>query len=291
MKKKFLTALLTMVASVPLPLLYAFSDFIFYIVYRVLGYRRKVVRQNLEESFPEKTAKEISGIEKEYYHFMCDIIVETIKLLNISDKEMASRVEVVNPEAVQASIDEGRSVALLLGHYANWEWVQQISPCFPRDVYKASIYHPLMSKLWDDIYNKVRSRWKAHIVPQGSAVRALLDRSHQPWICGFIADARPRFTEQNARTEFLNHSTSFIYGPEVIGRKVGADFFFLEMNRVERGRYRITFHQLQAEEGTDYPVMREFWHRFEKVIKEKPAYWLWSHKRWKYDNVMLPETR
>ena len=178
----------------------------------------------------------------------------------------------------------GKSAALLLGHYGNWEWVQEISRYFTPDAYLCTIYHPLRNKTWDEVYAAIRSRWQIHVVSQRMAPRVLLDAANRPWICGFIADQVPFKVDPEARVLFLNHKTSFVYGPEVIGRKVGADFFFLEMQRMKRGYYRITFHPIHpADDGKPYPVMREFWRLFEAQIKSSTASWLWSHKRWKRD--------
>lgn len=286
--QKIITVLLTCLALLPLRCLYVLSDIVYFFVYDIIGYRKKVVRRNLTEAFPEKTPREIKAIERKFYRYMCDIIVETVKLLHISDEEMKRRVEVVDASLIQTTAEEGRSSVLLMGHYGNWEWVQEISRYLNGDVFKASIYRPLNSKLWGGIYSRIRDRWKVDIIPQKNAVRTLLRKENQPWICGFIADARPRHSEEDAVVPFLHHATSFIYGPEVIGRKVAADFFFLKMERIKRGYYRITFRSLQPRDDSKepYPVMREFWREFEAQIKDNPAFWLWSHKRWKYDRVL-----
>ena len=282
MKKKFLIATLKCIAFLPLPVLYLVSDFIYAVVFHVVGYRRKVVRKNLEESFPEKSTAEIKGIEKEFYRFLCDVIVETVKLFNISDTQLAKRVEVKNASIVNQSLDRGTSVVLLLGHYGNWEWVQEITRYFSKNAFQVSIYHPMSNKLWDSVFQHLRSRWHAHIVPMKKAVRTLLDRNNFPWVCGFIADHRPyQFTEKNS-VEFLNHKTFFIYNPEEIGKKVGADFFYLEMTRPKRGYYRITFKKLHPlSDNLPYPYTRSFWQAFEKTIRLNPQFWMWSHKRWK----------
>ena len=121
----------------------------------------------------------------------------------------------------------------------------------------------------------------------GKCREGIAQKENQPWICGFIADHRPRHVDERNITPFLNHATSFIYGPEVIGRKLGADFYFLEMERVKRGYYELKFHPLTTEDGEGtYPVTRAFWMKFEEVIKKNPAFWLWSHKRWKYDKLL-----
>ena len=287
MKKKLILGLLKTVARLPMRALYGVSDFAYIVVYHLVGYRRKVVQKNLTEAFPEKTPQEIKKIERDYYHYMCDVIVETLKLLHISPEEMRRRVRISEYERVNEGVKEGRPAVLLLGHYGNWEWVQEISRVLTKDAFRASIYHPLKSEVWEEIYRQIRSRWNVNIIPQANAVRTLLKKDNQPWICGFIADHRPRHVDERNITPFLNHATSFIYGPEVIGRKLGADFYFLEMERVKRGYYELKFHPLTTEDGEGtYPVSRAFWKKFEEVIKKNPAFWLWSHKRWKYDKLL-----
>lgn len=281
MRQKILIGLLKAVAALPLGALYLIADFIYFVVYYLVGYRKDVVRKNLFEAFPEKTPDQLRKIEKEYYYFLSETIVETVKLLHISDAEMKKRVEVTNPEVVEEYIGKGRNVVLLLSHYGNWEWVQEISKYFSDSTFKATIYHPLKSELWNKVYRRIRGRWNSHLLPQWTAAKALLNKDNQPWVCGFIADGRPRSRKEACTVEFLHHHTYAIYGPEVIGRKIGAEFFFLEMERVRRGYYRITFHRLEPEGEGEFTITKAFWRKFEKVVEKVPAYWLWSHKRWK----------
>lgn len=288
--ERILLLMLKGLALLPLWLLYGIADFLYLMIYYVAGYRKKVVRRNLAEAFPEKNSKERKRIEKEYYHFLADVIVETVKLLHISDSEMNKRIEIVNPEEVNKKVKEGKSVVLMLGHYGNWEWVQDICRYIDNDAYKASIYHPLKNEKWNKIYGMIRGRWNNHLLPMKGAPRALLSKENQPWVCGFIADHRPLKNNGDNIVEFLNHYTSVIYGPEEIGRKTGAAFFFLDMERLKRGRYRITFHDLPSEdENLPYPYTRAFWKAFEKAILKNPSLWMWSHKRWKYDRVIPTE--
>lgn len=282
MKQKIILAILKALAALPLRCLYILSDFVFCIVFYVIGYRKKVVEKNLTESFPEKSRAEIKQIEKNFYRYLSDQIVETIKLLHISDKQLKKRVKVNNYEIVNNSLSNGRNAVVFMGHYANWEWVQEISRYFIPECFTASIYHPLSDKTWDNIYKKIRDRWHNHIIPSNLAIRALLNRDNMPWVCGFIADQRPgKKTPENC-VRFLNHDTYFAYGTEEIGRKTKADFFYLEMNRPKRGYYEINLHKVIPEETNEsYPFTREFWKLFEKTIQRNPAIWLWSHNRWK----------
>ncbi|MCH5225145.1 MAG: lysophospholipid acyltransferase family protein [Muribaculaceae bacterium] len=301
MKKIAISALKTLGAC-PLSVLYVIADVLGFLLWHVVGYRKKVVHGNLISAFPSKSAVEIKKIEKEFYKYLGDQIVETLKLFHISDAEMRRRVRVVNYEAVNESLEGGRNVVLLMGHYCNWEWVQEISRYFVPGTFMASIYHPLKDKTWDQVFIDLRSRWHAHIVPMRQAPKALLNKGNMPWVCGFIADARPDYRNDDNWIEFLNHKTWFIYGPEEIGNKVKADFFYLEMTKIRRGYYEIMFHRLNPDTSDlrqqgnlhlhnepkenrngheSYPYTREFWKEFEKTIEKAPAYWLWSHKRWK----------
>ena len=280
MKLRISIFLLTLVAMLPLGVLYVISDFIGFVLHHVIGYRRRIVRQNLASSFPDKSLDEIKVIEKRYYRFVSDVMVETVKLLHISDAEMKRRVEVHDYEIVNREAEKGRPVVILLGHYGNWEWVQEMAIYFP-DVCKGSIYHTMNSKLWDDIFLKIRGRWGNVLLPQKQAPKFLLNREHLPWIFGFIADQRPKGASKQGHTMFLNHDTAFITGPEEIGTRVNAAFVYLDIQRPKRGHYRLNFSLLEPiNDGEPYPYTRRFWQKFEHTISRDAALWLWSHNRW-----------
>lgn len=282
MKEKIILRILEIIAHLPLAILYLIADGATLLLYHVVKYRRKIVEENLKNSFPKKTPAELKRIEKEFYRYLGDQIVETLKLLHISDLQLRKRVKVINYDLVNSSLEQGHNAVLLLGHYNNWEWVQEITRYFLPSAHMISIYHPLHNKIWDNIFIKIRSRWRALIIPQKQAPRKLLSKSNMPWVCGFIADARPAEKLDKNWIKFLNHKTWFIYGPEEIGDKVNAHFFYLEMIRKKRGFYQIIFHPLESEDTEiSYPYTRQFWKEFEHTIEKAPAYWLWSHKRWK----------
>lgn len=282
MKDRLILGLLKCLAYLPLRALYLFSDLAFFVIYYLIGYRKEVVTKNLTEAFPRKNKKEIKEISRSYYRYLSDQIVETVKVFHISDKEMKRRVTVSNYEIINASLSIGKNVVLYMGHYGNWEWVQEISRYFIPTAFMASLYRPLADHTWDEIYKTLRSRWGAHMIPINMSPRTLLNRDNFPWVCGFIADQRPGKRSDDNWIEFLHHKTWFYYGPEEIGKKTDADFFYLEMLRKGRGKYEIVFHPLKdTNSGESFPVTREFWRKFEKTIRENPPYWLWSHKRWK----------
>ncbi|MCH5232283.1 MAG: lysophospholipid acyltransferase family protein [Muribaculaceae bacterium] len=282
MKEKIITGIFNTIARIPLAFLYLLSDMITFTLYHIICYRKKVVRGNLVSSFPHKSLKEIKKIEKEFYRHLGDQMVESIKTLHISDTELIKRVTVQDYDKVNSTLQEGRNAVLLMGHYCNWEWVQEITRYFIPEAYMASIYHPLKDKTFDNLFIKLRSRWNAHIVPMNKAPRILLNKTNMPWVCGFIADAWTWKQTDNNFTDFLHHKTWFITGPEEIGDKVNADYFYLEMNRVKRGYYKIRFKKIEPEKTElTYPILRKFWLELENTIIKAPPYWLWSHKRWK----------
>lgn len=283
MKKKIILSLLKGLSLLPFPVLYAISDFLYFIVGPVLKYRKKVIMGNLTNSFPGKSQKEIKAIARGYYHFLCDVIVETVKTLTISPEHLKRRFVVENPEIINASTEADRSAVLFLGHFGNWEWVQEIGRYFLEKAYRGSIYHPLKSKTWDEIMLVLRSRWKMHLLPMSKTVRTLLDKENQPWIIGFIADQRAGFVSDRNWLWFLNQDTTFITGPEDIGRKVGADYFYCDIKRLRRGYYTLRFVPLEPDPDAEfYPYTHSFYRLFERSILAQPEMWMWSHKRWKH---------
>ena len=283
-KYRVLLSLLSVAARLPSGLLYLFSDIGYVIVYHIVRYRRDIVRHNLELVFGTADRKALRRTEREFYRHLCDCIVETVKLLHISDAEVDRRVKVTNGEYVDGIIRSGHSVVLFLGHYGNWEWVQAIIHHFSEPLVGGQIYKPLHDKVMDRIMLKIRSRFGLECIPQERAVRRLLEieRSGQKFVIGFISDQRPSGVLHHW-TAFLGQDTPYVIGGETIGNHVDARFVYLDVMKTSRGHYRLTFCPVvpdPEDKGPD-PYTREFMKMLEKTIYRAPAYWLWSHKRWK----------
>ena len=262
-KYKILKSFFTCFALLPLGGLYLFSDMAYFIVYYVIGYRRKTVRHNLELVFGTSDRKRLGRIEKKFYRHLCDCMVETVKLLHISDKEIDRRVDVTNGELIDGIVRSGRSVVLFLGHYGNWEWVQAIIHHFHEPLVGGQIYRPLRNKVMDRLMLKVRSRFGLECIPQKNAVRRLIgiEREGKKFVIGFISDQRPLGSALHYWTDFL----------------------YIDVEKTSRGHYRLTFVPVTPDPSDDgqNPYTREFMKMLEKTIYREPAYWLWSHKRWK----------
>lgn len=283
--------LLSATARLPLCILYVLSDMAYFIVYYIVRYRRETVRQNLELIFGKDDRKKIIRIEKRFYRHLCDCIVETVKLLHISDKEIDRRVEVTNGEYIDEIIRSGHSVVLFLGHYGNWEWVQAIIHHFKEPLVGGQVYKTLHDEVMDKIMLKIRSRFGLECIPQEKAVRRLLEivRNKQEFVIGFISDQRPSGKILRHWTDFLGQATPYVVGGETIGNHVDARFVYLEMEKTGRGHYRLTFLPIEPDPedtGPD-PYTREFMKMLEKTIMRAPEYWLWSHKRWKRKRIPM----
>lgn len=272
-------------AMLPFPALYAISDVLYLVMSKGLKYRRNVIRMNLRNSFPEKSEEELREIEKDFYHQFCDNIVETVKLLHMSDRQVDKRIEVIGGDIVDRHCAEGRSIILYLGHYANWEWVPAIVRHFNGPDFCAQIYKPLRNKAFDRLMLKVRSRFNPVSVEQHKAVRTLLKWRNEgkKTITGFIADNRSNVSISHHRMTFLNQTTPFNPGGEEIGKKVGAAILYLDVEKLKRGHYRFTIKEMTPTDMTvDSPYTRLYMEMLEQTIRRRPGLWLWSHRRWRY---------
>lgn len=276
---------LSMAARFPFGALYACSDVLCFFLRVVVRYRRKVIRKNLRLSFPEKDGKELRAIEKEYYCHLCDCIVEAVKLLHVGDEEMKRRVEVRNYALIEEMAGDGRSIILFLGHYGNWEWVQEICKYYKNPRLSAEIYRPAKSVVFNEILKRIRSRFDTVLIPQKKAVRQLLGyhKEGKQFMVGFISDQRPNHVNLNHWTTFLNQDTPYAAGGEDIGMHINAHFVYLDIQKTGRGRYVLTFKRIEpCGDNEPYPYTRAFLGMLEKTIQAAPQYWLWSHNRWKY---------
>lgn len=287
MKERIQLALVTFalkaIAIWPLRVLYFLSDLIYPVLYYVVRYRRKVVHANLVNSFPEKSEKEILEIEKGFYRHFCDYVMETIKLMHISDEEMRKRMRFTNSELIEELRTDGRPIFLYLGHQGNWEYIISITMWTDPSLSACQIYHPLSSKTMDKLIYRLRSRFNSIGIPQKQTLRTILGmvREGKQPLLGLIADQRPQRHPEPEWMMFLNQETPIITGGEVMGRKLDAHFVYGSVKCIKRGYYEITLHQIEAMEGEEYSYSKQFMRMLEKDIKAQPHMWLWSHKRWK----------
>ena len=275
-----------LLSLLPFRVLYLISDLLFYPIFYLVRYRRKVVQKNLSESFPEKTVEELCSIEKRFYHFFCDYLVETIKLFSISKEEMMKHMRFEGVEEAIASLEKAdkKFAFMFLGHYCNWEFVASLQYWLP-DVHCGQIYHRIYNKAFDELFLRLRGQFGGDSIEMKETLRRIsqLRKLDKPSMIGFISDQSPKWESMHHWTRFLNHDTSFFIGTERIGKKVDAGIFYFQLSRIKRGYYKAVIKPITMypKEFADYDVTDIYARMLEEDIRREPAYWLWTHKRWK----------
>lgn len=274
----------------PLRVLYVLSDCIYLLTYYVVRYRRDVVRDNLAQSFPEKNRQELVRIEKDFYAFFADYIVETIKLCTIPSREMERRMEFCGVEEMVQSLEkEGKLFAFIyLAHYGNWEWIASLATHIHRvdeRVDCGQIYHPLRSKAFDSLFLNMRGRFGSTNIPMKETLRYVIRqrREGKRTIIGFIADQAPKWNSIHHWVDFLHRRTAVFTGTEQIGKQVDALIYYAHIERPRRGHYRCTLTRMvdDVRKYPDYGVTDVYFRLLEQTIAARPGIWLWTHKRWK----------
>ncbi len=291
MKKKILTTLINLgfslirlLSRMPLRIHYCISDVMYLITYHCIHYRRKVVRENLTSAFPEKPLKEIKKIEREFYHWFCDYIVETFKMATISREEMSRRMVFKGTEAIEQCWAEGQSCGVMLGHYCNWEWVSTLPLAMSQKGLCAELYHPIENPETNDFFLQLRQRFGSVCIPMERALRDIVKyrQEGRPLVIGYIADQKPNWRNIHLWMPFLNHNTPVFTGSERIIKRTGQAFFYGDVRRIKRGYYECEFRLIDRHPAhiPDFELSQRYMQEMEKTIRRDPAYWLWSHDRW-----------
>lgn len=276
-------ALWFIISLLPLWVFYRLSDGLYYLVYHVVRYRRRVVYANLRSSFPEKSEAEIERIAKDFYSFFCDYIVETLKLFSMGEKNMRKRMKFEGLNQVKEDFANGRSVSVYLGHYCNWEWISSLG--LHLDEQCGQIYHPLENATLDRLFLYMRGRFKAQSIKMDDTFLTILKwkKEGRKNIVGYIADQVPGYNNIHYWADFLHHDTPVFTGAERISKIMDTAVYYIDVERPRRGYYVARFIKI-ADSLNEHPVFfatEQYFRLLEQNIQRAPQYWLWSHKRWK----------
>ena len=286
---KFLGYILTyslvwLLHLLPEPLLYLLSDFLYFLMYHVVGYRKKVVYDNLEKAFPEFDRATIRKTAKKFYHHLSDLFLEQAVFHFYSETKALERISYNNPELLNELHASGKQVMAVLGHYGNWEYLSSLGLAINSPV--VAIYKPLHNKYFNHMIQKNRNAWGVIPVPMEKIARKLIEfhREKKPALTLFLGDQRPMFHQIQYWTKFMGRDTPMYLGTEKLARKLDAAVVFLEMRKVKRGRYEVVARLIcESPEGLGpYEITNRHVRVLEDLIREEPAYWLWSHRRWKH---------
>ena len=290
----FLYKIIILFSKLPLKVLYGLSDFIFVILYFVVGYRKDVVLQNLKNSFPAKSDSELKIIRKKFYHNFCDYLVETLKSFTISSHELRVRVQHLNQDVFHEAKKENKNIILLAGHIFNWEWFNALATIIPQEK-SFPVYRKVQSSFWEQKVKAIRNRFGNHALEAKEVIRHIFKNTNDGnSVYMFVADQTPHSSEVTYGLEFLHQKTPAFVGYDKLSTRMDLVFVYCEMKKVKRGYYQINYHRIypDGEKFQEYEVVRKFHKMLETTINKRPDNYLWSHRRWKYqDSIKVMETR
>ena len=271
-----------LVALLPFPLLYGLSNILYAVLYGLVGYRKTVVRANLKNAFPEKSDDERRNIERAYYLHLCDLVLETFKLLGMRRSELLKRCKINNYESYYNLLSQRRNTVATLGHQGNWEWVGA-AVATRSDSALYVIYRPLSNTWFDRLMIRIRKRFGAVPVAANDILRKLYKDQHVLTTAAFLIDQTPSPAHAHWM-EFLNQPTPVYEGTEKIARKFNSPVIFAGMRKVKRGYYEVDMSVLCDDPSvlTDGELTELHTKALERCIVAQPHTWLWSHRRWKH---------
>ncbi len=270
---------------IPDCVLSGFSRLNFLIIYRLLGYRKKIVTQNIANSFPELSIEDRDEISRGFYRHLADIFPEMIRFVRIKQQKYRKRINLTNQHVLTGYLAEKKNLVVVTGHFGNWEW--NILAILSTGYRLFAVYKPQSSILADDLMKRVRQKPGLILLPMKETARTIHreeEANGAPFVLLLVADQIPARGDIHFRTPFLNQDTAFFTGGEKIAKKFGMPLLYLDQEKQKFGKYTATVETLY--DGTQSLPENEITKRFaaslEASIRNKPVLWLWSHRRWKY---------
>jgi len=285
LKFKIIYAFLWLISILPWKVFYLLSDFIFFVIYRIVKYRKKVVTENLRIAFPEKSYEEIKEIRKKFYVHMCDMFMEMLKSISISAEETQKHFKYTNIDVIKKLEAEGKSIIFLAAHYANYEWGNCIDLLTSKNV--IGVYKPVKNKHFDEFAKKIRGRFGSKIIPHKKIIRhaiSLERKEKGKQLYGLIIDQSPReVNEDSYFIPFMGPEVPVFVGAEVLAKKQDMAVTFLKVNKIKRGYYEaeVVLISDDVTKNQNFEATRTYYKMLEEQIRNKPEYYLWTHKRWK----------
>jgi KDO2-lipid IV(A) lauroyltransferase len=282
----FLYPILWSISILPFRLLYIISDGFYILTYYIIGYRKKIVRENLALTLPHLSDKERLIIEKKSYQNMCDVFLEMIKTLTISKSEMDRRYKFKNIEVYDYFEKKGKSIALLCAHYASYEWAISINSKILFEGY--AVYKKINNRYFDKLVRDIRSKFKATLITTKETIPTMASnfRSKTYSLYGLVSDQSPKLNATHHWQKFMGVEVPVHTGGEMLAKKYDMNVIFLRTKKIKRGYYEASLEVLSDDVKSvpNYEITDRFLKLVEQQILEAPEYYLWTHKRWKYMN-------
>ncbi|MBP1841531.1 lysophospholipid acyltransferase family protein [Formosa algae] len=280
-----------LISILPFRLLYAFSDCLYVLLYHIIGYRKKTVKENLDLVFPNRSEAEKKRITKAFYHHLCDMTVEAMKSLTISEAEMKKRFQFKDLDVIHDLVGKNKSIALMCAHYGSWEWIFVLQTYV--DVKGYAVYKKLKNPYFDNLVKKIRARYNSYLITTKETVPTLMHAkvNGNQTICGFVSDQSPKAISAHHWTEFMGIKVPVYTGAEMLSKRIDMSVVFFKTKRLKRGYYETTFELLaeNAKDYENYDITDTFLRKVEAQIEDAPQYYLWTHKRWKHRDKVPAE--
>lgn len=282
---------LWLISRLPFPLFYKVSDLVFFLVYHVIRYRRKTVKENLELVFPEKSSEEIIKIRIRFYRHMCDMFLEMIKSISISNKELKRRFTFTNIEEIEKIRKMDKSIIMMCGHYASFEWMNALQ-LYGLDYKGFGVYKKIQNRYFDKMAQDIRGRFDGELIPSTLATKTIAKYQKEGvlGIYALVADQSPKLSRAKNWTEFMGSKVPVFMGAEKLAKDLDMAVIYLHVKKIGRGYYQATFKPISynPKEEPDFNITNNYLEELEKQIRLDPEYYLWTHKRWKHRNAPVP---
>ena len=275
-------AFIGLMKIIPFWLMYLIADIIYFLMYRIVGYRKTVINKNLNKCFPEKSDKEKLEIRKKFYRNLSDLLIESIKGYSMSQEQMLERFKAYNEHVADKYFEQGRDVIVLAGHFANWEWgAAATAKSFKHQ--PAVLYKTISNPYIDQFIREKRARFGVDLVPIDRTARYFFSKKKKPVAYYMVADQYPTNKEKQKYADFFGSKTAFLHGPENYAKQMNIPVVYIEMKRVKRGYYSMEMFDVtdKPKELADNELTQLYANLMEKSIINQPEDWMWSHKRWK----------
>jgi KDO2-lipid IV(A) lauroyltransferase len=276
--------ILWLISMLPFRLLYVLSDGIYLLLYNVIGYRKKVVRDNIALALPHLSKEERLLIEKKFYHHLCDLFLEMIKTMTISEKELDRRYTFTNIDLYLDLEKKQKSIAVFMAHYASYEWAISMNRITNFEGY--AIYKKIANKYFDKLVRDIRSKFKATLITNRETIKIIEQNAKVKHlgIYGFASDQSPQLSKTHHWSTFMGIETPVHTGAEMLAKRFDMNVLFLKTRKVKRGFYEGTFEYLvdHPKEVPNYEISDAFLKKVELQILDAPEFYLWTHKRWKH---------
>ncbi len=276
--------LLWLISILPFKLLYLLSDGFYVLIYHIIGYRKKVVIDNLTLAFPDKSKAELLLIKKRFYHHLCDMMFEAIKSITITKAEMQKRYVFTNVEEIHKLEKEQRSIILFMGHYASWEWIFILQTHVNHKGY--AVYKRLSNKYFDALVKRIRAKYNSHLITTRETIPTLIKakKNNELTFNGFVFDQSPKLSKAIHWQDFMGVEVPVHVGAEMLAKRLDMVTLFLKVKKIKRGYYKATFSDIirNTKDYNDYTITDLSLKRVEEQIREAPEFYFWTHKRWKH---------